>query len=759
MSKERLLTLLDKNGIPYSKIRPDLSSRNLNNVERGKYQLFSLSGFGRIVDIIIIILILLSLIYFFVYVRLIVYNKNWMNHHTQDLESEKIVYLKKLRNGLEHENLNNPGINICRRENYLKNCDDENIKWNNNMNTEKCYENYFNDKKNYKNNRIPYYKEIKMFYDKCISETITQNDILKKVSNFLNKMTLKYGEYFIINNTTKNIQDTLLSQSFLNLTKMIADMKIFFNIDLLIVSSIELDKNFGHEDGTSNIHSIFTIKDNGKIFHDEEEGIEKYKIFTNLKYVLNNKFNDDEYHQLANDIYNIENIIFKNRNNIKIISETVKLKDINGRWNILNIHSYINYISRFNRDLNRKLIDNEVDIFIENPQFFTLIDNLVIKNKQFQNFKNYILYKGVLSIIKYYNTTKDSFYCSNIIGEHLPLLNTRIINTEISFFDKDSMEILVQKYAYTSYNSIIELLNSFQNIDHDIVNKIKKIYDSMRILAGAPRWIFNDAEIYKYYGNLPIFEHQTFDEIVEGLNKFKNIKKLDGIIGNITVDEFLYSDGSKLSKNIYYCPSTNTIYLPSSLFLIMLKSFNDPKLSLNNVILSQFGYELGKVIIPYKNVLFNNVSDDNKNATNFYNNSIQKGNNKNESYCLNNIIYGNKKGFIKELDETIIEKVMRHMISIQSSYSIYNNYINIFQKDYFSFHNDVKNSKKLDDFYFYYEIKEYLCIIEDSNIRDIIIDLLSLMHSFQVSRDCHSQFNIPTCLNWLSLKWFKFPTN
>ncbi|CEF60541.1 Hypothetical protein SRAE_X000227800 [Strongyloides ratti] len=754
MNKERLLTLLDKNGIPYSKIRPDLSSRNINNIDRKKSQSFSLSGFGKIVDIIIILLILLSLSYFFVYVRLIVYNKNWIKN-SQDLENEKIVYLQKLRNGIEYENINNPGINICKRENYLKNCHEENIKWNNDISTKKSYEKYFADAEKYKNIRIPYHKEVKLLYDKCISDSITQNDIRNKVFKFLNKMASKYGEYFVINNNNNIFQNILLPSSYLNLTKMIADMKTFYNIDSIILSSIELDVNPGHVDGTSKVHGIFTIKSNEKIFNHEKEGLEKYKIYKNLQYIFNDTFNDEEYHQLANNIYDIEKIIFEKKNNKKNISEIVKLKDIHGRWNILNIHSYINYISRFNRDLNRKLVNNEISIAIDDPQFFSLIDNLITKEDEYRNFKNYILYKGVISILNFYNTTRDSFYCSNLIGEHLPLLNTRIINKGLSFFEKDSMEMLAQKYVYTSYNSIIELLNSFKNINHDIKNKIRKTFDSIRILSGAPRWIFNDVEIYKYYGNLSISIHQTFDEMIEKLNKFKEIKKLDGILGDISVDEFLYSDGSKLSKNIYYCLITNTIYLPSSAFFLMLKSFNDPKLSLNNIILSQVGYELGKVIIPYKDTLFNNISITNKNTTNFYNNTLQ-----NDSYCLNNIIYGNKKKYIKEWDEEMVKSLMRHMIAIQSSYSVYNNYIIVFQNDYFPFHNNIrKDPKKLEDFYFYYEIKEYICTIENSNIRDVIIDLLSLMYSFQVSKDCHSPFNAPTCLNWLSLKWFKFPTN
>uniref|UniRef100_A0A0N5A432 Peptidase_M13_N domain-containing protein n=1 Tax=Parastrongyloides trichosuri TaxID=131310 RepID=A0A0N5A432_PARTI len=732
MKKEKLLILLGKSGTPYSKIRPDLSSRNIDN--KNKCNFVSLSGFGTAVDVIVILLILLSLTYLFVYVRLIVYNKSWMNH-AQELEGEKLVYLDRLRNGLESEDFNNPGVNLCRRQNYLKSCKEENIKWKNDISTGKNYEKYFND-----NIKIPYHKEVKLLYDKCLSNNVTDNDIFKKISNFLKEMEYKYNGYLVIsNNTQKSSFDNIL-----NLTKMIADMKIFYNIDSLISSTIELDKRHGHKDGTEKVHGIFTVKINRRIFDEEHEVSEKAKIFHHLKFIYNGKHSDDEYHKTADNIFNVEKNIFKNIIKDKNDIEIVKLKDIHRRWKVMNIHSYVNYISRFNRDLNRKMINNEIDITIEKPSFITFIDNIAKDKINFRDIKNYILYRGILSIIESFNQTIDSAYCSRIIGENLPLLNARIINEGITLFDKNSMETLAQKYVYSSYNSIMTLIASMENVNMSIKNDIRKTYDSMRILCGAPRWIFNDVEIYKYYGRLPISEEQTFNEMIESLNKFKEMKKLDGILGHISVDEFLYSDGGSLSKNVYYCPITNTIYLPSSAFFLMLKSFNDVKLSLNNVILSKVGYELSKVIIPYKNRIFNkNISD----------NYIS------DSLCLNNVVYSKKKEYVQKWDENTMEEVRRHMIAIQSSYSIYNNYVIVFQNEYFPFHNNVrKDPKEFEDFYFYYEIKEYLCTIEDENVRNIITDLLTLMHPFQISRVCHSPFNSPKCLNWLSSKWFEFPS-
>uniref|UniRef100_A0A0K0EX26 Peptidase_M13_N domain-containing protein n=1 Tax=Strongyloides venezuelensis TaxID=75913 RepID=A0A0K0EX26_STRVS len=747
MKKEKLLTLLGKNGNPYSKIRPDLSSRSINNSNDNKRcNLISLSGFGTIIDLTVIILILLSLTYLFFYARIIVYDKNWMNHG-QRLEGEKLVYLERLHNGLEEEDFNNPGINICKRENFLKDCDEETIKWKNDVNSGRSYEKYFGEAERSKNIRIPYHKEIKMIYNKCLSSNFTYDGIFLKITKFLNEMEHKYGLCIGFNNSINFHQTS--PYNFLNLTKMIADMKIFYNIDSLIYSSIELDTRHKHESSNNKVHGIFTIRINKKLFSTRKESVEEDKIYENLKHIFNDKFSDDEYHQLAKDIYNFEKAVLKDVIKRKDSSEIVKLSDIRRRWNIFNIHSYINYLSRFNGELNRNLVDNKIEINIENPKFLTKIDNIVNNDVKFKHLQNYILYKGVSSFIEMYNQTRDSFYCSTIIGIHLPVLDAQIINKGISYFDKDSMEILGQKYVYTSYNSIIELLSSLKNVNEDVLSKIKNTFNSMRILCGAPRWISNDVEIYKFYKSLPISEEETFDKMIEKLNKLKEVKKLDGILGNITVDEFIYSDGVKLSKSVYYCSITNTIYLSTSSFQLMLKSFNDAKVSLNNIILSQIGYELGKVIIPYKDILFNNISSTN-----------EISNYKNESYCLNHIIYSNKKKYIKEWEKYIFDDVMRHMIAIQSSYSVYNNYVIVFQNEYLLLHYNVgKDPKKFEDFYFFYEIKEYLCTIDDINSRNIIIDLLSLMQSFQVSRLCYTPFNAPLCLNWLSPKWFKFPIN
>uniref|UniRef100_A0A0N5BY86 Peptidase_M13_N domain-containing protein n=1 Tax=Strongyloides papillosus TaxID=174720 RepID=A0A0N5BY86_STREA len=726
MGRNNLITDISSN-IPYSKLQEKIESEKksefhkfiIKNKQKSSKCIYGIQlFFALIISAMIIAYFTIYILHPFQY-----YSRNHYSKVKAKYDDKENLFLSDMFDSLEHQKTCDPISNYKCKING-----DEGF-W---TNTTFMLKKYLY-KKGSKD--VPLKKTVHTIFDKCLKQTLVLDNKVKHIKQSLNSIHRATDIAFYLSDKSI-LKDKFYSRNVITdtigLLDRIFDSKILFSSKLVYTENIS-----STSERITSIKTLYKISPIIERFDYSQKEENLRKIIEVLKtFGIGNRTYIDI---AANEIMNIDQMLNDRSNPVPVKNILIDLNTAKVRWSSLNFEDYFLRMTSGNVDSMAHIKSRSFQFIIKDVNFFDRLEILFSTGAINQvTLGNYVLYKFIVERMQMPGYTRE-VDCTRLIASTLPLLTLKIYNNELNNYESDVLEDIAEdhvEYTTEALEIIATTVNNFTLVDKQLVaNKIQ----NMRVLMGAPRWIFNDNHLIKYHEGLDINENDEFNNIVYKLREFSLFKMQESLYKEQLVDEYLYVHQKISANRIYYCPFTNTLMIPSSALLSLREDYDNIHAK-NNLFNAKIALELAKIFTHIDN--------------GFYINKLIPKFGK-EYGPVTRCMHGRLIDLtdIQFVTSIEIEESVRYAAAIQIAYVAYKN-IQLEEEAIFKnnkYHRNVdKKTKQRQNQIFFDEILPLYCQIPNEYLRGFTANSLFGFTPYQATYECSSTKTIGTCNLWTS---------
>ncbi|CEF71038.1 Hypothetical protein SRAE_X000036500 [Strongyloides ratti] len=587
-----------------------------------------------------------------------------------------------------------------------------------------------------KSKDIPLKKTVRLIFDRCLKQTLIPDNKVKHIKQSLNSIHRATDISFYLSDEPI-LKNHVYKRNVI--TDTIGILERIFDVNILFSSKLVYADNINNNDEMiTSIKTLYKISPVYEYFDQsqKEENLKKIIELLETFGVGNKTF----INVAANEILNIDQLLYKPSNSITNKNILIDINTAKKRWNFINFEDYFLRITSGNLDSMAHVKNNSFHFIVKDVDFFDRLEILFSTNSINQvTFGNYILYKFIVKRMEMPGFTTE-IDCTRLIANTLPLLTLKIYNNELTNYELEILEEIAEDHVEYTTEALEIVASSINNFTLDdkklIVHKIQNI----RILMGAPRWVFNDDHLNKYHEMLIINDDDEFNNIIYKLHEFSLFKKQESLYKKQSVDEYMYVHQKISANRIYYCPITNTLMIPTSA-LLLLKDEYDNMYAKNNLFNAKIAFELSKLFTHVDNQLYTSNKLIPKIGKHY--GPVTK--------CMKDRLID--LTYIQHITDIEIEESIRYVAAIQIAYVSYKTIQNEendmltnsgYQK------NINKTIKQKQNKKFFDEILSLYCHIPNEYLRDFVANSLVGFIPYQATYECSSVKNIGTCNLWTS---------
>lgn len=726
MGHNNLVTNISSN-IPYSKL-----CEKLENEKKKEFQKFLIKNKQKSTNFIFGIKIFVSLLifsmiiaYFTIYILhpLQWYIKNHLSKIKISYDESEKLFLSNNFKVPQYDKICSPISDF-----KCKNFGDEGF-W---KNTTLILKKYLHENKS---KDIPLKKTVRLIFDKCLKQTTIPDNKVKHIKQSLNSIhrATTIAFYLSHESISKNhVYNRNVITDTIGILERIFDVNILFSSKLVYADNIN-----NSDDVITSIKTLYKISPVSEYFDHSQKDENLKKIIELLEtFGIGNK---TFVTVAANEILNIDQLLYKPSNSISKTNILIDIKKAKERWSFINFEDYFLRLTLGSLDSMDHIKNKSFHFIVKDVDFFDRLEILFSTGIINQvTLGNYILYKFIVKRIQMPGFTTE-IDCTKLIANTLPLLTLKIYNNELNNYELEILEEIAEDHVEYTTEALEIVASSIKNFTIEDKQAIAHKIQNIRILMGAPRWVFNDEHLTKYHEKLDIKEKDEFNNIVFKLHEFSLLKKQESLYKKQYVDEYMYVHQKISANKIYYCPITNTLMIPTSA-LLLLKEEYDNMYAKNNLFNAKIALELSKLFTHVDNQLHNNKLI--KKVEKHYG-PVSK--------CMHDRLID--LAYIQHITDTEIEESTRYVAAIQIAYVSYKNIQNeendmITNSGYQRYLNKKirqKQNKK-----FFDDILSLYCHIPNEYLRDFIANSLIGFTPYQTTYECSSTNNIGTCNLWTS---------
>uniref|UniRef100_A0A0N5A354 Peptidase_M13_N domain-containing protein n=1 Tax=Parastrongyloides trichosuri TaxID=131310 RepID=A0A0N5A354_PARTI len=577
---------------------------------------------------------------------------------------------------------------------------------------------------------------VRLVFDKCLEQTMIPDNKVKHIKQSLNSVHKATDIAFYLSEEPilmNKIYSRNVVSDAIGILDRIFDSKILFSGKL--VYSDNVSNNTGKK--ITSIKALYKISPVWENYDDSHKEDNLKKIIELLRtFGVGNK---TFINIAAEGIQKIDQMLNDRLNGESTKNVLFDIKTAKERWSSIDFEAYFLRMTSGNIKSMAHVKSRTFQFIIKNVDFFDRLETLFATGAINQiTLGNYVLYKFIVERMQMPGFTTETD-CTRLIANSLPLLTLKIYNNELSNYEAEILEEIAEdhvEFTTEALEIVAASTNTFKISDKlSITQKIQ----NMRLLIGAPRWVFNENHLIKYHETLSISNEDEFNNIVYKLREFSLFKMQESLYREQPVDEYMYVHKKISANKIHYCPITNTLMIPSSA-LLSLKEQYDEMYPKNNLFNAKIAFQLAKLFTHYDNGYY---------AHRF----LSKIGNKYGpvTKCMYDRFIDLTD--IQHINDYEVEEATRYAAAIQIAYVVFKN----IQNEEIGIGNDLSHKrpisreiKQKQSQNFFNEIISLYCDIPNEYLRGFTANSLIGFTPYQGAYDCFSTQKIGTCNLWTS---------